>query len=317
MAWTNNSSSSSSGGGGVIRFSEGAVLTPSGGSITPTDAFHHVAAGTISAIATTNFDTNAISFLLLEADGAVTLTPGASLKVKTTSLVDDDVILLKLEGTIWSEVATGTITGTALTVKDANLSITDDSDTTKVFKFQASGITTGTTRTLTVPDASTTLVGTDATQTLTNKTLTAPVISTISNTGTLTLPTSTDTIVGRATTDTLTNKTLTSPTINTAASLSVGATGVALTGILSATATWDPAGGLTTGSTTGVDITVTGAALGNPAIASLSSMSGFSSGLLITAYVRTTDTVRVQILNETGSTIDIGSGTLRAIVFKV
>lgn len=51
-------------------------------------------------------------------------------------------------------------------------------------------------------------------QTLTNKTLTAPVISTIANTGTLTLPTSTDTLVGRATSDTLTNKTLTSPTIN-------------------------------------------------------------------------------------------------------
>jgi hypothetical protein len=46
------------------------------------------------------------------------------------------------------------------------------------------------------------------TQTLTNKTLTAPVVSTITNTGTLTLPTSTDTLVGRATTDTLTNKTL-------------------------------------------------------------------------------------------------------------
>ena len=52
-----------------------------------------------------------------------------------------------------------------------------------------------------------------ATQTLTNKTLTSPVISSISNTGTLTLPTSTDTLVGRATTDTLTNKTLASPTI--------------------------------------------------------------------------------------------------------
>ena len=51
------------------------------------------------------------------------------------------------------------------------------------------------------------------TQTLTNKTLTAPVISTITNTGTLTLPTSTDTLVGRNTTDTLTNKTLTSPTM--------------------------------------------------------------------------------------------------------
>jgi len=51
-------------------------------------------------------------------------------------------------------------------------------------------------------------------ETLTNKTLTTPVISTISNTGTVTLPTTTDTLVGRDTTDTLTNKTLTSPTIN-------------------------------------------------------------------------------------------------------
>ena len=50
----------------------------------------------------------------------------------------------------------------------------------------------------------TTLTGS---QTLTDKTLTAPIISSISNTGTLTLPTSTDTLVGRATTDTLTNKT--------------------------------------------------------------------------------------------------------------
>jgi hypothetical protein len=44
-------------------------------------------------------------------------------------------------------------------------------------------------------------------ETLTNKTLTTPIIGSISNTGTLTLPTSTDTLVGKATTDTLTNKT--------------------------------------------------------------------------------------------------------------
>ena len=55
-------------------------------------------------------------------------------------------------------------------------------------------------------------------QTLTNKTLTTPIISSISNTGTITLPTSTDTLVGKATTDTLTNKTLTSPVLDTAIS---------------------------------------------------------------------------------------------------
>jgi hypothetical protein len=58
-----------------------------------------------------------------------------------------------------------------------------------------------------------TVVTLTGTQTLTNKTLTTPIIASISNTGTLTLPTSTDTLVGRATTDTLTNKTLTNPTI--------------------------------------------------------------------------------------------------------
>lgn len=63
------------------------------------------------------------------------------------------------------------------------------------------------------PDDSGNVVLDVATQTLTNKTLTTPVISSISNTGTLTLPTSTDTLVGRATTDTLTNKTVTSATL--------------------------------------------------------------------------------------------------------
>lgn len=60
----------------------------------------------------------------------------------------------------------------AITVADANLSIVDNSDATKIAKLECSGITTGTTRTYTLPDANTTLVGTDATQVLTNKTFT-------------------------------------------------------------------------------------------------------------------------------------------------
>jgi hypothetical protein len=75
-----------------------------------------------------------------------------------------------------------------------------------------SGGTITTSGTISIDSTVVTLTGT---QTLENKTLTSPVISSIVNTGTLTLPTSTDTLVGRNTTDTLTNKTLTSPVINT------------------------------------------------------------------------------------------------------
>ena len=71
-----------------------------------------------------------------------------------------------------------------------------------------------------------TVVTKTGTQTLTNKTLTTPVISSISNSGTITLPTSSDTLVGRATTDTLTNKTLTSPSL-ASPTFSVTETGIA------------------------------------------------------------------------------------------
>jgi len=67
---------------------------------------------------------------------------------------------------------------------------------------------------------SSTAVTLTGTQTLTNKTLTSPAISSISNTGTLTLPTSTGTValtsditVTAASTTTFTNKTLTTPVI--------------------------------------------------------------------------------------------------------
>lgn len=71
-----------------------------------------------------------------------------------------------------------------------------------------SGGTITSTGTIAIDSTVATLTGS---QTLTNKTLTTPVISSITNTGTLTLPTSTDTLVGRATSDTLSSKVLLSP----------------------------------------------------------------------------------------------------------
>ena len=69
--------------------------------------------------------------------------------------------------------------------------------------------------TTTVSQGDTITIGLDSnivtetsTDTLTNKTLTLPVISTISNSGTITLPTGTRTLVARDTTDTLTNKSI-------------------------------------------------------------------------------------------------------------
>ena len=105
-----------------------------------------------------------------------------------------------------------------------------------------------------------TVVTLTGTQTLTNKTLTAPVIATIVNTGTLTLPTTTDTLVGRDTTDTLTNKTISGSsntltnianasltnsavTIGTTA-ISLGASSLTLGGLTSVAVTQDPVSAL-------------------------------------------------------------------------
>jgi hypothetical protein len=141
-------------------------------------------------------------------------------------------------GTITAPNATDTLVGLATTdtltnktLKDTTTIIGNNSDVSKALKFDLSGATTAKTmtvssshtnnRTLTIPDATTTMVGTDTTQTLTNKTLSGnTAVNLISGSGTLTLntsgtvtvPNATDTLVGKATTDTLTNKTVSAGT---------------------------------------------------------------------------------------------------------
>jgi len=119
-------------------------------------------------------------------------------------------------------LATIAVAAAATSILNANITDTRASITTNLPVGDITDVNAGTGITVTNSTGPIPVVAIDSTvatltgtQTLTNKTLTTPIIALISNSGTITVPTGTDTLVGRATTDTLTNKTLTSPTLTT------------------------------------------------------------------------------------------------------
>jgi len=114
--------------------------------------------------------------------------------------------------TATSALPAGTVTDTTFTVQNTT-------DNTKTFQFLASGITAGTLRIYTVPDANTTLVGTGVAQTLTNKLISGST-NTITNIGNAALTNSSVTIGSTSvslggTAATIAGLTLTAPVIAT------------------------------------------------------------------------------------------------------
>jgi len=91
---------------------------------------------------------------------------------------------IALGGSATTITGLSSITSSAVVTDDNGFRIRDNSDNTKQLAFECSGISGSTTRTLTVPDASDTLVLLGATQTLTNKSLTSATLTGSTSIGT-------------------------------------------------------------------------------------------------------------------------------------
>lgn len=99
--------------------------------------------------------------------------------VTPTGIVKGDVGLGNVDNTSDTTKNAATVALTNKTIgntntvelKDTLFTLQDDGDTSKKIQFELSGISASTTRTLTVPNASFSLVGTTITQTITNKTV--------------------------------------------------------------------------------------------------------------------------------------------------
>jgi hypothetical protein len=164
-------------------------------------------------------------------------------KFATAGEIDDanGAELIKFPTTVASAVNEVTISNAATGNKPTITATGDDTNITLNLVAKGSG---------TVQAGGVDVVTTSGSQTLTNKTLTSPIISSISNTGTITLPTSTGTL---ALTSGVINNTLTTTTgdmiyassANTPARLAIGSTNQVLT-VTGGVPTWaTPAAGTT------------------------------------------------------------------------
>jgi len=244
--------------GGAIKFNEG---TNNGSNFVALKAPNDVTTShtiTLPAAAGTNGQ-----FLRVDGEGVLSF---ADVSANLTFVDDSSTVI-----TVPTSQSVRISGGTGLTSTASGSTITLDIDNTVATLTGTQTLTNKTlttpiissisnTGTLTLPTSTDTLVGRATTDTLTNKTLTTPIISSISNSGTLTLPTSTDTLVGRATTDTLTNKTISgsSNTISNIGNSSLDNSSITLVDDSSSTTTISLGESLKISGDTGITATISG-----------------------------------------------------------
>lgn len=160
-------------------------LSPSDlGTGKPALVFQKTATSAIWNIAlndgTNNTGTINISASIVQANGLPVVTTTSTSTLTNKTLTTPAINGAAITGT-WSGNATfsGTLTLTrpTITLQDSTTTFQDNADNTKQFQFQASGITTATTRTYTVPNYDATFATLAGTETLTNKTLTSPTLN--------------------------------------------------------------------------------------------------------------------------------------------
>lgn len=87
-----------------------------------------------------------------------------------------------------------------------------------------------------------------------------------------------------------------------------------ITKVLTGSKTWDPPNIAADGSVTNTTVTVTGAAVGDMAVANLSTLT--QANAVLDAKVTAADTVTVVLFNKTGGALDVASGTLKVLVLR-
>lgn len=121
---------------------------------------------------------DASTYVEVECDVAATTTNAVTLTFATAPTTNQYIV------TVFSDSIYAAPTTLSWL---ASSTIKDDTDQTKQVTFDVSAVSTNTTRTLSVPNANTTLVGTDTAQTLTNKTVVDGFSTTATAGGTTTL----------------------------------------------------------------------------------------------------------------------------------
>lgn len=160
---TNSDASNTS----TVSITDTGVTAGSYGSSSAIPVLTINAQGQITTISTASIST---SLSIAGDTGTDTVTSGVDTLTFVggtgiTSAVTDNTVTLSIDSTVATLTGSQTLTNKSL--QDSTTFFVDDADATKKLQFQLSGITTGTTRTLTVPNVSDTIAVIGTAQTFT------------------------------------------------------------------------------------------------------------------------------------------------------